>query len=205
MASSSPWCASLWSAKTALVRTAGFESSYITTYIANVLLLLVLFSNRQANMSEIWSRGSNKSNKKKQVHFSRSSKHARYFQGLTGNIFSFSYHASNITIRSFALFSMKTNQWRLHVGWINTYSPWRHPKIPSRSWIILHSLFIILLCLKVFTFPSMRGMMTGMRDGWPRMLKAERAALRSPDPPCRISTARRATNRLGQSSSLLTL
>ena len=89
MASSSPWCASLWSAKTALVRTAGFESSYITTYIANVLLLLVLFSNRQANMSEIWSRGSNKSNKKKQVHFSRSSKHARYFSRTDGKYFQF--------------------------------------------------------------------------------------------------------------------
>lgn len=55
------------------------------------------------------------------------------------------------------------------------------------------------------TLPSMRGIMTGMSDGWPRMLSADRAALRSPELPRRISTAKRDTSRSGHVPSRLVL
>lgn len=62
--------------------------------------------------------------------------------------------------------------------------------------------FCVLFCfsLHVLTFPSIRGMTTGMSDGWPRMLSADSAALRSPASPRLISTAIFFTKRLGQVS-----
>lgn len=67
--------------------------------------------------------------------------------------------------------------------------------------------FCVCVCVLVFfffsyvvTFPSIRGITTGMSDGWPRMLRADRAALRSPASPRLISTAILFTKRRGQVS-----